>query len=1112
MKPFPEPPAPPVIPDHQLLRQVGEGSYGEIWLARNIIGTYRAVKIVYRARFDDAQPYEREFKGIQKFEPISRSHPGLVNLLQIGRNDVAGYFYYVMELADDMVGGNEFHPETYSAKTLGKELGRRGRLPAQEALQLGIHLAEALAYMHQQGLVHRDIKPSNIIFVQGRPKLADIGLVMSLRDARTFVGTEGYIPPEGPGTAQSDIYSLGKVLYEMSTGQYRDLFPRLPDDLDSYPDRALLLEMNAVFLKACEGSVKNRYGRAEQLGADLELALAGQSILRLRFLERQLARVTRLAAVAITVAVAAGVLAVLVSRVQQREKKLLATAYITEGVQRMENGNWHAALPPLAAALRLHAGDAAQTGTDQQRLSSALAQAPRLLHFWSHGKTAQDVRFSPDGTQLLVAGGDSVRLTQIDSGALVREFQASNHTQAAAFSPEGRRLAFNDGRFLIVAELSPGTNLFSIALHTTPKSVEFSPDGASLLVACRHKEAHLLDARTGENRRTFTGHADQLHSAAFSPDGLRIVTGSRDGSARVWETQTGQQLLTLWPAPDIQTWVHDAVFSPDGRRIVTAAENFTVQVWGAEDGRKELGRMEHPRVVTRARFSPDGRRIVSVGDDFMMRFWDARTGRPSGSVVNFSTLPKQVVFSPESRRVATAETDGAIKIWDVSPDAPVEVGLGVVSPDGARYVTWTPESVRVWNATNDQPVTPLLAHAEPFRLLGCDAGARQIVLTGPDEDNTHTLVQVLGAATGSSRLFTLPHPTNRMWMSADGELLLTGHDKTVRLWSLQNGQLVFPERKLSHSIKTAVFSPDRRQLAVASGSLLYLIDTASGVELFPPRSHAPHIDHLAFSPDGTVLATATEGNIKAAAEALLWDVRTGQRHGPALRHLDGVLDLQFTSDGEFLATASEDTQARVWRAATGELRFDPIRLSWHVCAVDFSPGDRWLFTTATREARLWDAHTGQAITPQFSVGDMVSPEDWFVAGGFCADGRRVWTKSGRGLSFWNLPRIDHTADEWTALARLLGVTLPAALRTPAEAFPEAQLRAFCTREAARTTANIPAWHEAEARRAERGRNWFAAQFHLARLQQIAPDDAALRARLVAAQLQVQVPGGENAAP
>src|SRR5437667_1261903 len=68
----------PQIPDHQLLRCVGRGSYGEVWLARNVIGTYRAVKVVYRKSFDNERPYEREFDGIQKFEPISRSHEGLV--------------------------------------------------------------------------------------------------------------------------------------------------------------------------------------------------------------------------------------------------------------------------------------------------------------------------------------------------------------------------------------------------------------------------------------------------------------------------------------------------------------------------------------------------------------------------------------------------------------------------------------------------------------------------------------------------------------------------------------------------------------------------------------------------------------------------------------------------------------------------------------------------------------------------------------------------------------------------------------------------------------------------------------------------------------------------
>src|SRR5437870_3306132 len=64
----------PVIPDHELLCRIGCGSYGEVWLARSKLGTLRAVKVVCRSTFEDSRPFEREFKGIQKFEPISRSH------------------------------------------------------------------------------------------------------------------------------------------------------------------------------------------------------------------------------------------------------------------------------------------------------------------------------------------------------------------------------------------------------------------------------------------------------------------------------------------------------------------------------------------------------------------------------------------------------------------------------------------------------------------------------------------------------------------------------------------------------------------------------------------------------------------------------------------------------------------------------------------------------------------------------------------------------------------------------------------------------------------------------------------------------------------------------
>ena len=116
----------PEIRDHELIARVGRGSYGEVWLARNVMGTYRAVKIVYRTAFEHARPFEREFNGIKKFEPLSRSHDGFIDILQVGRAEQ--YFYYVMELADDQVTDQNIDPENYKPKSLRSELRQHRRL------------------------------------------------------------------------------------------------------------------------------------------------------------------------------------------------------------------------------------------------------------------------------------------------------------------------------------------------------------------------------------------------------------------------------------------------------------------------------------------------------------------------------------------------------------------------------------------------------------------------------------------------------------------------------------------------------------------------------------------------------------------------------------------------------------------------------------------------------------------------------------------------------------------------------------------------------------------------------------------------------------------------
>jgi eukaryotic-like serine/threonine-protein kinase len=270
----------PIVPDHELIRRIGEGSYGEVWLARNVVGTYRAVKVVYRKTFEHDRPYEREFGGMQKFEPVSRTHEGLVNVLQIGRNDQAGYFYYIMELADDASvdrSAAPINPATYKPKTLS-EVGRRGRLSLAECVQIVLGVTSSLAHLHRNGLVHRDIKPSNILIINGVPKLADIGLVAGINETRSFVGTEGFIAPEGPGKPQADLYSLGKVLYEISTGKDRHDFPDLPADLRDSADQSGFSELNEIILKACASEVAQRYRSAEEMQADISILQEGKSV------------------------------------------------------------------------------------------------------------------------------------------------------------------------------------------------------------------------------------------------------------------------------------------------------------------------------------------------------------------------------------------------------------------------------------------------------------------------------------------------------------------------------------------------------------------------------------------------------------------------------------------------------------------------------------------------------------------------------------------------------------------------------------------------------------------------------------------------------------------
>ena len=269
----------PETPDYELFEPpFGEGAYGKVWLARNAIGQWQALKAVYLAKFhQDSKPYDREFRGIKRYKPVSDKHPGLLRVDFVSRKKRDGYFYYVMELGDARAPGWEENPTAYKPRDLAsvRTAAEGRRLPVRDCLRIGLALAEALNFLHRQGLTHRDIKPQNIIFVNDEPKLADVGLVAEIRPREsdgTWVGTPGYMPPspEPPGTPQADIYALGMVLYVISTGRDPGLFPEISTTLLDKTTGDDFIRLNALIVRACQPDCTQRYQSAAELRAALE--------------------------------------------------------------------------------------------------------------------------------------------------------------------------------------------------------------------------------------------------------------------------------------------------------------------------------------------------------------------------------------------------------------------------------------------------------------------------------------------------------------------------------------------------------------------------------------------------------------------------------------------------------------------------------------------------------------------------------------------------------------------------------------------------------------------------------------------------------------------------
>ena len=197
---------------YRLDAQIGAGGMSTVYRAFDSMLERRvAVKLMHReiaADSDQLERFRREARAVAQL-----SHPHIVGVIDAGEED--GRPYIVFEYVE--------------GETLKDRIRRMGRLPVDEAIAYAIEIARALGAAHARHIVHRDVKPQNVLIdEEGSAKVTDFGIARSLDDDEGLtadgrvLGTTDYVSPEQAlghdVNGQSDIYSLGVVLYEMLTG------------------------------------------------------------------------------------------------------------------------------------------------------------------------------------------------------------------------------------------------------------------------------------------------------------------------------------------------------------------------------------------------------------------------------------------------------------------------------------------------------------------------------------------------------------------------------------------------------------------------------------------------------------------------------------------------------------------------------------------------------------------------------------------------------------------------------------------------------------------------------------------------------------------------------